>query len=105
MQKPLVARNASNIKMGTLRFVIDNGHRIIQDGAYYRALSGQETHCLLNLLLDYRTDIIVLSVTDQREQERKNKERQGRKKPKMTWIDGQWVEDVDIAELEREEEE
>jgi hypothetical protein len=58
--------------MGTLQFVVDNGQLVIRDGAYYRALSGQETMRLMNLHMDYRTEIIVRSVSSMRETERKN---------------------------------
>jgi hypothetical protein len=91
--------------MGTLQFAVENGQVVIRDGAYYRALSGQETMRLLNLLMEYRTEIIVRGVSDMRETERKNKERQGHKKPKMLQVDGQWVEGVEIAELEAERDE
>jgi hypothetical protein len=78
---------------------------VIQDGVYYRALSGQEPMRLLNLLMEYRTEIIVRGVTDMRETERKNKERSGKKKPKMIQVDGLWVEGVALSELEQEQNE
>jgi hypothetical protein len=57
----------------------------------------------MNLLMDYRTDIIVLSFVEQREAEQNKREARGHKKPKMMQIDGQWVEEVEIAELEKEQ--
>ena len=60
---------------------------------------------LLNLLMEYRTEIIVRGVTDMRETERKNKERSGKKKPKMIQVDGLWVEGVALSELEQEQNE
>ena len=89
--------------MGILQFVVDDGQLVIRDGAYYRALSGQETMRLMSLLMDFRTEIIVRGISDMRETERKNKERQGHKKPKMIQVDGQWVEGVELSELEEEQ--
>ena len=91
--------------MGTLLFAVDDGQLAKRDGAYYRALSGQEPMRLLNLLMDFRTEIIVRCVSDMRETKRKKKERQGHKKPKMLQVDGQWVEGVELAELEQEQNE
>ena len=91
--------------MGTLQFAVENGHLVIQDGAYYCFLTGQETHQVMNLLMDYRTDIIVLSVVEQREAKQKKREVRSHKKPKMIQVDGQWVEAVEVAELEKEQNE
>src|SRR5437667_12872898 len=52
-------------------------------------LTWQETHQVMNLLMDYRTDIIVLSVVEQREAEQKKREARSHKKPKMIQVDGQ----------------
>jgi hypothetical protein len=46
---------------------------------------------LLNLLMVYRTEIIVRGVSDMRETERKNTERQGHNKPKIIQVDEKWV--------------
>ena len=91
--------------MGTLQLGVENGQLVIRDGAYYRALSGEETMRLMNLLMDYKTEIIVRSVLDMRETERKNKEHQGHKKPKYVQVDGQWVGAVELSELEKEQNE
>ena len=89
--------------MGTLQFAVDDGQLMIRDGASHRALSGQETIRLLNLLMEYRTEIIVRGVLDMRETERIKKERQGHKKPQMIQVDGRWVEGVELSELEEEQ--
>ena len=89
--------------MGTLQFAVENGQVVIRDGAYYRALSGQETMRLLNLLMEYRTEMIVRGVSEMREVERNKKERLGHKKPKMIQVDGQWLEGVELSELEHEQ--
>jgi hypothetical protein len=105
VQKHIVSKNTRLLKIGKLTFYIDDWRLLINtpDVRFPYPLSGQQTHQLLNLLTDYRTEIIAVSVIEQREQERKNKERQGHKKPQMIQVDGQWVESVELSELEKEQ--
>jgi len=56
----------------------------------------------MNLLLDYRAEIIALSVIEQRERERKGQP-YARRKLKMMQVDVQWVEGVELSELEKEQ--
>jgi|SRR6516162_8433741 hypothetical protein len=105
MQHKVTPRNTSTRTIGKLTCTVDNGQLMIRDGAYYWPLTGQETHALLNLLMDYCTEIICVSVVEMREQERKNKENRGHKKPVVERIDGKLVEVVDITEDEQEQNE
>jgi hypothetical protein len=102
MVQSVTQNNAHIARMGTLSLTVDNGQLLIRDGAYYCCLSGQETHRLMNLILDYRTDIIVLSVLEQREQEQKKREARGHKKPEYEVVNGKRVEVVNLEDEEDE---
>ncbi len=52
-----------------------------------------------------RLNALEVGREEQRDRERRNKECQGHKKPKYVQVDGQWVEAVEVAELEKEENE
>jgi hypothetical protein len=102
MQRPLTSKNANSIRIGNLQFTLDNGQLIIREGAYFHRLTGQEPQRVLYLLLDYRTDIIVVSVLEQRDAEQKKKEARGQKKPEYEVVNGKRVE---VLNLDDEEEE
>jgi hypothetical protein len=73
----------SILKLGDIKFCIDNGRLLIHAPGeeYPFPLTGQQTHALYNLLCDYRTDIVTLSVVEQRAEEKRKKEASS-KKPK-----------------------
>ncbi len=106
MHKPLTTRNAMILKIGNLKFAMDNGKLCLLtgEGASY-VLSACETLAVYNLLTDYKVETIVMAREEQRDRERRNKERQGHKKPQYVQVDGQWVEAVEVAELEQEQNE
>ena len=73
----------SVLKLGNLKFSIDNGKLLIHAPGeeYPLPLTGQQTHALYNLLCDYRSEIVGVSVAEQRAEEKRKKEA-SRKKPK-----------------------
>ena len=97
-----VTKNINMIKIGALYFAVENGCLSIKIGDEVSPLTAQQTHALYNLLCDFRLDIISLSLVEQREREKKNKP-YSRKKPKMIQVDGQWVEGIELSELEKEQ--
>jgi hypothetical protein len=107
MQHKVLSKNASLLKIDKLTFYVDDGRLLINtpDARFPYPFSACETLAVLNLLSDFKLDIVLMAREEQRDRERKNKERQGHKKPKMMQVDGQWVEAVEIADLEKEQNE
>jgi len=105
MQRHVVTKKTSLLKIGKLTFYVDDGRLLINipEARFPYPLSACDTLALLNLLSDFKLDIIAVAHVEQRDRERRNKERQGHKKPKMIQIDGQWVEAVELSELEKEQ--
>jgi hypothetical protein len=66
-------RNASILKLGEIKFCIDNGKLLIHAPGeeYPFPLSACDTLALFNLLADYKLDIITVAHVEQRERERK----------------------------------
>ena len=107
MQRHVVTKNTRLLKFGKLSFYLEDGKLLINtpDARFPYPLSACETLALLNLLTDFKIETILVAREEQRDRERKNKERQGHKKTKWVLVDGQWVEAVEVAELEKEQNE
>jgi DTW domain-containing protein YfiP len=107
MQRHVIAKNARLMKIGKLTFYVDDGKLLINtpDARFPYPLSACETLALLNLLTDFKIETILVAREEQRDRERRNKERQGQRKPKWVLVDGQWVEAVELSELEKEQNE
>jgi len=105
MQRKATGKNAALLKIGKLAFYVEDGRLLlnIPEARFPYPLSACDTLALLNLLSDFKLDIITVAHVEQRERERKNKERQGHKKPQMMQVDGQWVEGVELSILEKEQ--
>ena len=107
MQRHVVTKNTRLLKFGKLSFYLEDGKLLIStpDARFPYPLSACETLALLNLLTDFKIETILVAREEQRDWEHKNKERQGQRKPKWVLVDGQWVEAVEVAELEKEQNE
>ena len=107
VQHHVVSKNARLLKIGKLSFYMEDGKLLINtpDARFPYPLSACETLALLNLLTDFKIETILVAREEQRARERKNKERQGHKKPEWVQVDGKWMEAVEIAELEKEQNE
>ena len=107
MQQHVISKNVRLLKIGTLSFYVDDGKLLMNtpDARFPYPLSACDTLALLNLLTDFKIETIVAAREEQRDRERKNKERQGHKKTKWVTIDGQAYEAVEVAELEKEQNE
>jgi hypothetical protein len=105
MQHEVLSKNSSILKIGNLKFFLEDGKLLIQalHEQFPYPLSACDTLALLNLLSDFKLDIITVAHVEQRDRERKNKKRQGHKKPKMIQVDGQCVEGVELSALEKEQ--
>ncbi len=105
MQQKVTAKNASILKIDKLTFFVEDGRLTINipEARFPHVFSACETLAVLNLLSDFKLDIILVAREEQRERDRKNKERQGHKKPQMIQVDGRWVEGVELSELEQEQ--
>ena len=105
MQRHVISKNARLLKIGKLSFYMEDGKLLINtpDARFPYPLSACDTLALLNLMSDFKIETILVAREEQRDRERKNKERQGHKKTKWVQIDGQWVEAVEVAELEKEQ--
>jgi hypothetical protein len=107
VQKHVVSKNTHLLKIGKLTFYLEDGKLLINtpDARFPYPLSACDTLALLNLMTDFKIETILVAREEQRSRERRNAERQGHKKPKMIQVDGQWVEAVEVAELEKEQNE
>src|SRR5438876_12433733 len=105
MQRHVVTKNARLLKIGKLTFYLENGKLLINvpGERFPYPLSACDTLALLNLLSDLKIETILAAREEQRDRERRNKERQGHKKPKWVQVDGQWVEGVEVSILEQEQ--
>jgi hypothetical protein len=107
MQRHVVTKNTRLLKFGKLSFYLEDGKLLINtpDARFPYPLSACDTLALLNLLTDFKIETILVAREEQRDRERRKKERQGQRKPKWVLVDGQWVEAVEVAELEKEQNE
>ncbi len=107
MQHHVISKNARLLKIGKLSFYMEDGKLLINtpDARFPYPLSACDTLALLNLLTDFKIETILVAREEQRDRERKNKERQGHNKTKWVLVDGQWVEAVELSELEQEQNE
>ncbi len=105
MQRHVVTKNTRLLKIGKLSFYIEDGKLLINtpDARFPYPLSACDTLALLNLLTDFKIETILVAREEQRSRERRNTERQGHKKPQYVQVDGHWVEAVEVAELEKEQ--
>src|SRR5215469_5178876 len=76
MQHKVLSKNASILKLGEIMFSIEDGKlRIHAPGEEYPfPLTGQQTHALYNLLCDYRSEIVGVSVAEQRAEEKRKQD-------------------------------
>lgn len=92
------------LKIGGITFSVADGKLCIHASQQAYPLSGCETLEVLNYLEMHKLDIIVLARDEQRASERRKRANQGHtQKTQWVMVNGQWVEAVEVKDLQKEQ--